>query len=282
MSKLNVVYHSPCTDGFGAAFAIWLYHMNYRPQQEINFVPASYSDPAPELEEGTDVLVVDVSWSREEILRMKARANTFCLLDHHARTGETLLDIENVFYEADESGATFAWKFLYETPVPLFFRYIRDADLWQWKLPKSREFSAALASYPMTFEAWNGLYGRPMADILAEGEAILRYQQQVVESLMDSEERAWFNVDGTLHRVPVMACPGLLASVAGNTLLAKHPEAEFAAVYYRLPDGKRKWSVRSEDSRMSAREVAEAFGGGGHRNAAGFVETYKGEFIIVS
>jgi uncharacterized protein len=34
--------------------------------------------------------------------------------------------------------------------------------------------------------------------------------------------------------------------------------------------GSRTWSLRSEDSRQDVSEVASTFGGGGHRNAAGF------------
>jgi nanoRNase/pAp phosphatase (c-di-AMP/oligoRNAs hydrolase) len=54
-----------------------------------------------------------------------------------------------------------------------------------------------------------------------------------------------------------------------HELLKAHPAAPFAAVVVDVHGG-RTWSLRSEDSRQDVSEVAKGFGGGGHRNAAGF------------
>ena len=40
-----------------------------------------------------------------------------------------------------------------------------------------------------------------------------------------------------------------------------------------VENGKREWSLRSDDSRLDVSLVAQQYGGGGHRNAAGFSET---------
>ncbi len=60
------------------------------------------------------------------------------------------------------------------------------------------------------------------------------------------------------------------ASDAGNELLKLHPRAVFAGTWLRRADGFIQWSLRSEDAREDVAEIAKKFGGGGHRNAAGF------------
>lgn len=52
-------------------------------------------------------------------------------------------------------------------------------------------------------------------------------------------------------------------------LLKRNPEAQFTVCWYESYGG-RTYSLRSEDSRADASEVAKRYGGGGHRNAAGF------------
>lgn len=43
----------------------------------------------------------------------------------------------------------------------------------------------------------------------------------------------------------------------------------FAATYYDDTDG-RRWSLRSTPEGADVSQIAEAFGGGGHKHAAGF------------
>ena len=45
------------------------------------------------------------------------------------------------------------------SPFPGMDPYLEDRDLWRWKLPASRQVSAAIASYPFDFEVWNHLAG---------------------------------------------------------------------------------------------------------------------------
>ncbi len=51
--------------------------------------------------------------------------------------------------------------------------------------------------------------------------------------------------------------------------LRLYPDAPFAGVYYDKPDGSQTWSLRSIGE-FDVAAVAKTFGGGGHRNAAGF------------
>ena len=73
----------------------------------------------------------------------------------------------------------------------------------------------------------------------------------------------------TGHRVPVASCSYDFVSEAAHELLNRNPDAPFAACIVRSHDGT-TYSLRSMDDRMDVSEIAKSYGGGGHRNAAGF------------
>jgi len=68
------------------------------------------------------------------------------------------------------------------------------------------------------------------------------------------------------HDVPVANLPYMFASDAGQ-LMAEGER--FAGSYFDTPEG-RTFSLRSTDAGMDVSEIAQQYGGGGHRNAAGF------------
>ena len=58
-------------------------------------------------------------------------------------------------FDLERSGVTIAWEYwgsgFSTNEGELLARYIEDRDLWRWKLPDSREVSAALDSHPKRF-----------------------------------------------------------------------------------------------------------------------------------
>ena len=72
--------------------------------------------------------------------------------------------------------------------------------------------------------------------------------------------------------VPVANLPYTLTSDAGHLMCVEPHEgslAPFAACYWDPPDG-RVFSLRSAEGGYDVSEIAKAYGGGGHKNAAGF------------
>lgn len=284
------IYHGNCDDGFGAAWAIWKRWGN-----EVAYVPGVYGKPLPDAT-GKHVLFVDFSAKRPEIDAMAQVAKSIVIIDHH-KTAEADLepfkvtlcgtalftpdDLDGMFrdmaeldrppvlawFDMKQSGAVMAWKFAYpDAIIPLFFRYIQDRDLWRFFFgDRTKQFSAALRTYPMTFETWDRLITRAN-DLADEGVGVLRahnanIQKFIADCYMDT-------IDG--HLVPVVNVPYHYASDVAHALLQKFPEAPFTACWFRRGDGMIQYSLRSEDSRLDVSEIARKFGGGGHRNAAGY------------
>lgn len=201
----------------------------------------------------------------------------------------------------NKSGAMLAWEYLHPgTEVPMLIQHIDDRDRWQFKLEGSRELHAALNSYkPWSFEQWHKYMLEPYeVDFdIKEGAAILRAHNQNVQATLKQArlcqivkpgkqrgcrvEPPWSHrVSGPNHLgyfdeayVSGLAAnaPAFLASDLGHELANK--SGTFGLVWSMAADGQVHCSLRS-NGEYDVSAIAKAFGGGGHRNAAGFsVET---------
>lgn len=257
-----ILYHKNCADGLGAALAVdlWLWEQ----ARQADFRTVQYGDPAPDVT-GLDVYIVDFSFPRDDLLRMHSQAKSLVVIDHHKTAQAQLSDLPFCIFDMDKAGCVLTWEYLFPTtPVPLLFQYLQDRDLWTWQLPQSREVSAALRSYPPFLSVWKDFLSDAGVERLkGEGVAILRYQQREIEAVkFRPVER--FTIGG--YNVPCVNSTHLISEI-GNELAQGEP---FAAIYFDTGDGKRVFSLRSTDDGVDVSEIAKQYGGGGHRNAAGF------------
>lgn len=278
------IYHGGCDDGFTAAWAVW------KEWPGIEFVPGIYGKEPPDCT-GKHVLMVDFSYKRPVLESMGAVAKTITILDHH-KTAQADLEtfaifnpvnaenIEDVLaatqpglgniraeFDMERSGAMMAWQFIFpDSLIPMFVELIQDRDLWKFKHGEdTKKFSAALRTYPMDFTVWDKLIAG-WGTLVSDGGSILRAHNANIEKFM--ADAYVDTING--HAVPIVNVPYHYASDTAHALLQKYPDAPFAACWFRRGDGMIQYSLRSEDSREDVSEIAKSFGGGGHRNAAGY------------
>lgn len=288
-----VIYHDHCADGFGAAWACWM-----RWRDTCEYMPASYGHTPPDVT-GKDVLIVDFSYKRDVLREMGRAAKSIIVLDHHKTAAADLADwaIDDVagefwagdnplkavrlndervgqpiaaLFDMERSGARLAWEFCHEVETPLLIRLIEDRDLWRFTMEDTKPFSLWLRSEPFSFDRFELLAQQleeagDSHDIMTEARAMQRFADAKVDEIASFAKRRRIGA----HEPVVVNCPPMFASEVGHALLDKHPDAPFAATYFDGPNG-RMWSLRSRDDREDVSAVAAKFGGGGHRNAAGF------------
>jgi hypothetical protein len=247
-----VLYHADCSDGFGAAWAIWKRFPHAR------FLPVKHGHPPPDHLQGQRVVIVDFSYPRPVLETMAAQAKELLVLDHHITAEQALAGFPYAYFDQQKSGAVLAWEWAHGTPAPWLLRYIQDKDLWTWGLPGSREINAALASYPFDFAVWDGFV---QGTLEQEGRAILRYEQELVGKLAAQAVLVEF------HGMVVPAVhSAILTSQIGERLSPHHP---FCIIWHDR-DGRRFFSMRSREDGVDVGALAASFGGGGHTHAAGF------------
>lgn len=280
------IYHGNCDDGFGSAWAVWRAFGD-----AVEYFPGVYGKEPPDVT-GKHVVLVDFSYKRPVLDAMFKQSKSLLILDHHKTAAADLEGLlapfgpgwkrhmDNIYqdecencpqpyalFDMERSGAQITWDFFHDgTPRPQMIDYIGDRDLWRFKLgDDTRQFSAALRTYPMDFQTWERLAGKTSTLIL-EGQVILRaHRANITKFMADAYVQA---VGG--HNVPVVNVPYHYASDTAHELLTAFPDAPFTASWFKRGDGLIQFSLRSEDSRLDVSEIAKKYGGGGHRNAAGF------------
>ncbi len=287
MKKHIVIYHANCADGFGAALAAWIKFGNdadYRPMQYGQIKSAE--DIAAKFDCGVaeqTVHILDFSLPMEAMHWLIEHAKYVVWLDHHKTAFEMwCTDGEREFFrhqsdwlditlDNNRSGAMLAWNYYFSgTEVPPLIAMIDDRDRWQFKIEGSRALNAALnlMPKPWSFEDWAELLSHdlhpnaPISIALAAGHTAMRvYEQQINDSLAHAKT---VMIPGGPTGLTVNT-PTHISEV-GNRLAERC--GSFGLVWWADGDTAR-CSLRSiGDYDVSA--IAKRFGGGGHRNAAGF------------
>ena len=265
-------YHAGCPDGFGAAWAVWRAWgdgADYRPRGHEDTLRAGSCV-------GSSVVFVDIAPPNDELRALGEQAAQVTVLDHHISSRDrygaepsldevVTADGHHVHFDLNHSGAVLAWQHFHpSTPLPELLCYVEDQDLWSWKLPQSEEVNAAIGSYPRRFEVWDELASTKPEQLAAEGAPILRGQRIEVE-------RALTHVHPVaLDTRRVEAVNALhLRSAIGHELAKRAAYGTACGLVYRVTGQRVDVSIYSIGDVDVAR-IAAGYGGGGHRNAAGF------------
>jgi oligoribonuclease NrnB/cAMP/cGMP phosphodiesterase (DHH superfamily) len=247
-----VLYHAECSDGFGAAWALW------KKFPSASFLPVKHGHPPPLNLKDRRVVIVDFSYARPILEAMASETKELLVLDHHITAERTLDGFSNAYFDQTKSGAVLSWEWAHGTAAPWLLQYIQDKDLWTWALPESREINAALASYPFDFNVWDCFI---QSTLEQEGRAILRYEHELVGKL--AAQASMVEFQGIV--VPAVQS-SILTSQIGERLSPHHP---FCLIWHDR-DGRRYFSMRSRSDGTDVGTIAASFGGGGHTHAAGF------------
>lgn len=235
-----------------------------------------------------ELYIVDFSFPRVQ-LEVVASLTKLVVLDHHKTAQKDLEGLDYCIFDMEKSGARLAWEYFHprdgygvdgqivdttslEYNIPKLIQYIEDRDLWRFALPDSHFVNAYIQSFEMNMINYNGMAvemenPRRFEEIIMQGKAIERYKNTMVEA--QCKHVSIQDVGG--YAVPVVNST-ILFSEVGNKLAINYADrAPFAAYYTIRGDGKKQWGLRSIGN-FDVSEVAKKLGGGGHRNAAGFIE----------
>lgn len=279
--KPLVIYHAHCTDGFGAAYAAWKKFGDL-----ADYVPMNYGEPEHgdvdllQAKIGTpdnrQVYVLDFSFPIDVTKWLIKNSTFFVWLDHHKTAFEMWAGDErelyldeteytNIILDNNKSGAMLAWEYFHPSnELPIIIRHIDDRDRWKFNLRGSKEIHASLQTEkPWTFEMWDALTSNDnYGALFSQGGAILKAQTQQVASTASYSRKCQIG-DATGLSVNT----SVHISEVGHELVKK--SGTFGLVWYLNADNRANCSLRSEgDYDVSA--IARRFGGGGHKNAAGF------------
>lgn len=270
--KPLVIYHGNCADGFSAA---WCFH--HKDPKGFDFHKGVYGEEPPNVS-GRHVYIVDFTYPRDTLLRMAESAKCITVIDHHQ---SAMKDLNNISQEASEgdycsievnfdmnrSGAGMAWDYLFPNEErPAMINHVEDRDLWRFNLEGTKSIQQTVFSYEYEFDNWDKLMladARERMSLMAQGDALYRKHIKDIKELI-AFGMHYTEIGGIT--VPTLNVPYTMSSEAGNIMCKGHP---FAACYMETGN-QRVYSLRSDENGLDVSEIAKQYGGGGHKNAAGY------------
>jgi oligoribonuclease NrnB/cAMP/cGMP phosphodiesterase (DHH superfamily) len=306
--KTSIISHANCTDGSMAAFLYYAYYKLLNKLDEVEFIFHQYGKPIPEIN-GANVIVVDMSFTKEELEHENFKCKHIEIFDHHETAAQPYggygwysceCNSGSVFtalFEKEKSGAGLAWdnigfdirNAVYEkSELPFLENQIlmdrlqylvervQDRDLWKYVFGDTRAVYEVLNSIPKDLEEWWKLIVETPQYVFNDkiNEASIRVTMRL--EIANSYAQKATVVPYKDKTVAIVNCPSNFASEVGDILGKQHA---FAVMFIVSPKDKiviaslRSNSETGED--VSA--IAKSFGGGGHVNAAGFSFDYEKE-----
>jgi oligoribonuclease NrnB/cAMP/cGMP phosphodiesterase (DHH superfamily) len=267
MNKPLAIYHKNCSDGFGAAYSIWVKH-----KDEFEYFAADYKDKILPDVSNRDVYMIDFSYKKPVIENMLQTANSITILDHHDSAEKELNDLFNSgkingIFDMNRSGAMITWQYFNpDLPVPKIIEHIQDRDLWKFDLPYTREIQSTVFSMAYDFEVWDKLFQTDINTLIMEGVGIDRKHLKDVNELINGCKH-FAKIDE--HIVPCCNIPYIYSSEAGCIMSKGYP----FAFCYTYCGNTVKFSLRSNypnNNSINVANLAVKYGGGGHVRASGF------------
>lgn len=281
--KTLIIYHAydngPCPDGHWAA---WVAKKKY---PDADLCPGIYDRILPvNPYDYNRIVIVDFSFKGSVIESWVNAGIEVILIDHHKTAMNDLSGLMNqvvsgldIKFDMKESGATLAWKTLFpDKHVPAVLRYVKDRDIWEHLLPRTREVHAAMSSMLKDFKVYDMLADLDQLDLVncltPLGEKLLAHRRQLVEQIASRFE---FKTIADYEGIPTVVLTDdevYLTSDICQYLYLKYPEAPFSCCVSVANAGTKKYSLRSnkDGNNTDVGAIAKANGGGGHVNSSGF------------
>ena len=301
-----IVHHSPCSDGSVAA-AVAGYAIKQHNPNSIKYIPTTYEKyeflnigddlyiksygRKAKIDKNTDILIVDFSFKKDQIMMLSERCSSITILDHHTTAQVDLAgeypDNVSILFDMKRSGAMLAWDELVvgkrrkdvrlDIPYSRMVELVGMRDLWKHKgTPDQKDAEALQLAINSREERFNAESleqfindGPEFEALLKEGHSLLRFFDSQVKQAMKNAINITMEdpATGKAKKFAICNAINMLASELGNRLCEEG--SDFAIVWSLDSTGAVTASARSIGDNDCI-SIVRNFGGGGHKNAAGF------------
>ena len=277
---MKIFYHN---DLDGKCAAAILYNKMGRNLPKENMVSYNYGEfPLDIIMQDENIFIVDLSFSisTEHVLdAILAKTKNVVWIDHHEATFDLLEkrpDFNKIIgiRRNDASGAMLTWEYCYENiSAPKAVAHVDDYDRWVYDLKYTAEFKYAIGTeYTVPWaDIWQTLLGKGPAatDYLLKlyraGESILAYLKNDWKS---QARNAYESVYKDLDTGKNIRC--LVLNGRGNSNLFGDLINDYPFVVLWSYNGEDYvYSFYSNKEDINCNKIANQFGGGGHKGAAG-------------
>jgi oligoribonuclease NrnB/cAMP/cGMP phosphodiesterase (DHH superfamily) len=285
MSKVLIVTHENCSDGFTCLVIL---KDKYKNADVLQMAPGK---PFPEIDNYDLVIMSDIAFSQEDLLRVSKQSTKLVVLDHHKDNKDCLStwsdkpDNVEIIFDMNKCGAILSWEYVNPgKDIPYVVKYVDDRDRWIWAEMFSKEINRALydEGYFSSEQKLSNLMVFSQDQLIKKfqinGNKILYEEKKVINSIVDKH---YYRKFGNIKVLFADNCPPYLRSDVGNKL-AKKSETNIGAVWRSFEDKTIGVSIRAVGD-ICISEVID--GARGHPKAAGIscqdIDEFNETFIKV-
>ncbi len=271
--KICIVYHDDA-DGKCSAAIVAYNHKN----DDITFISYDYTNIINEedLYDYDKLYIVDCALDYKTMNNLfeNVYKKNFLWIDHHITAIESQnSSIYGLRLPNNGSACLLTWKYFFkESRVPDAVKYISDFDIWEFKYEKLtkgfNEWLSVQNDSPDNYDMWFSFFEHMhIGSYVDEGMIIYNARIEIIKK--DIKKLAYESkIDG--KKCLKMNYSSLRSlSDAGNLMLRNGYHISW--IWYKIKDGSIYNSLRG-DGTYDVSEIAKKFGGGGHKNASGFVQ----------
>lgn len=241
----------------------------------VKLYEINYGDVIPWelMEQAQHVIMVDFSLDKESMLRI-ADGRRFTWIDHHVSSLEAMTEVAphwEGLQSLDEAACVLTWQYFFPNqPVPRAIVLIGDRDIWRMAESDTRPFGEGLNhenQRPDNDKLWRALLDNDpvlFEQLLSRGQILYKAR---IEQLRRFARRFGFEVNFEGYRTLAVNRPG------EGELIEIIDEMGYELAYCYIEgatNGSPYTNVMVGSKTVDVSKIAQKFGGGGHKGAAGF------------
>jgi oligoribonuclease NrnB/cAMP/cGMP phosphodiesterase (DHH superfamily) len=271
---MKCFHHNDMDGKCSAAIVARLYvHLWKIPNCQFIEIDYNHRFPIEIIEQGEEVFIVDFSLQTDDFEKLLSITDKVTWIDHHKTAIEKFkhIDCSTVpgIRESGTAACVLVWRYLLPTlALPLAVDLIGDYDVWDFKYgDDARLFQLGIkaADYPVQSIDWQYLFeNNDHCDlIIKDGITIKTYEEARNLNII---ENYGFYADFEGHRA--VCCNN---GKTNSQLFDRVKENSYEIMMPFIYDGKTYTvSIYTKRDDIDCSEIAKKYGGGGHRQAAGF------------
>lgn len=271
------IYHNRDFDGFCSAAIV------KRKYPDAKFIGWDYGMPLPELPEGEEIIMVDISFPMNDMLEVAKKSHwQLTWIDHHKSAIEDFNkyteDREsfcNAFLNSSIAACENVWRLLFPSDqLPMGVRLLGEYDSWrnqdkinwnEYVMPFQMGMKLicnSLDNFPSEIFGENGM--EFCVPAIETGRIILQYQEMQNEARCKNS--AFERTFSGLRAI-------CLISVIGSQSFKSIWDPEKYDIMIAASYTKDRWTISlyTEKPEIDVSTICKKYGGGGHRGAAGFI-----------
>ncbi|HHT97028.1 MAG TPA: hypothetical protein GXZ90_03940 [Clostridiales bacterium] len=277
---MKCFYHNDL-DGRCAGSIVAQYTGNYNSEDYIE-VDYAMKLPLDKIQDGEDVWFVDYSFKKDTkhiLFSLQSKGCNVIWIDHHTSSINLENDVKELkgikgVRQEGLSGAILTYLYVYNCQyhdVPYYIKLVSDYDCWQYKYGSDTTYFK-LAVEAQYFDALDNIWKILYKDSARGGESYLFSLLQMgstIKSYIDKDNKYYREHFAYKSEIAGYKC--LVVNKKTNSWVFGDKYNEYPIVMVWVFDGiKYTYSIFSSDSSIDCSKIAEGYGGGGHKGAAGF------------